>query len=277
MTSSALFGFVMARHADRLKERMTMATLNQIQSRIAKLQRQAEELHRKETSAVIADIQKLMVEHGLTTADLDAHTGTARNGAKRGPKPGSKHAGKVVGGAAATKTSTGAKSKLPPKYRNSKTGETWSGHARPPQWIANVRDRTKFLIDGASATGDAGVASKAKTAVKKASAVTGAVAHNGQRKGPQPAKYRDPKSGATWSGRGPAPAWLAGSKDRTRFLIAGAGTAADAGAATGPKAAAKKATPAKEAATKKAVVAKKVPVKTGVATAPEAAAVQAAA
>ena len=67
-----------------------------------------------------------------------------------------------------------------------------------------------------------GTASKAKTAAKKASAAAGAAAHKGQRKGPQPARYRDPKSGASWSGRGPAPAWLAAAKDRTKFLIDGA-------------------------------------------------------
>jgi len=33
-----------------------------------------------------------------------------------------------------------------------------------------------------------------------------------------PPKYMDPKTGATWSGRGRAPAWL--GKNRTRFLIA---------------------------------------------------------
>lgn len=33
-----------------------------------------------------------------------------------------------------------------------------------------------------------------------------------------PAKYMDPKSGATWSGRGRAPAWL--GKNRAKFLIA---------------------------------------------------------
>ncbi|MGU3779039.1 H-NS histone family protein [Burkholderia metallica] len=32
-------------------------------------------------------------------------------------------------------------------------------------------------------------------------------------------KYRDPKTGATWSGRGKAPHWIAGAKNRTRFLI----------------------------------------------------------
>ncbi|KAF7961857.1 DNA-binding protein [Cupriavidus sp. UYMU48A] len=33
-----------------------------------------------------------------------------------------------------------------------------------------------------------------------------------------PPKYQDPKTGATWSGRGRAPAWL--GKNRARFLIA---------------------------------------------------------
>lgn len=31
-------------------------------------------------------------------------------------------------------------------------------------------------------------------------------------------KYRDPDSGVTWTGRGKAPAWIAG-KDRNAFLI----------------------------------------------------------
>ncbi|SOE64271.1 H-NS histone family protein [Caballeronia arationis] len=30
-------------------------------------------------------------------------------------------------------------------HLNPKTGETWSGHARPPAWIRDVKDRTKFL------------------------------------------------------------------------------------------------------------------------------------
>lgn len=38
------------------------------------------------------------------------------------------------------------------------------------------------------------------------------------RRGPQPAKYRDPISGATWSGRGREPSWLVG-QDRAAFAI----------------------------------------------------------
>lgn len=39
-------------------------------------------------------------------------------------------------------------------------------------------------------------------------------------KGAGQAKYRDPKSGAVWTGFGRAPLWLASVKDRTKFLIA---------------------------------------------------------
>ncbi|MCA8205166.1 H-NS histone family protein [Burkholderia sp. AU33545] len=39
------------------------------------------------------------------------------------------------------------------------------------------------------------------------------------------AKYRDPETGATWSGRGRRPAWIAG-KDRVQFEIAPATTRA---------------------------------------------------
>ena len=37
-------------------------------------------------------------------------------------------------------------------------------------------------------------------------------------RGPVAPKYQDPKTGATWSGRGRAPAWI--GKNRDKFLIA---------------------------------------------------------
>ncbi|WP_126284707.1 H-NS family nucleoid-associated regulatory protein [Burkholderia stagnalis] len=39
-----------------------------------------------------------------------------------------------------------------------------------------------------------------------------------KRRGPAIAKYRDPVSGAVWSGRGREPRWIAGH-DRQKFLI----------------------------------------------------------
>lgn len=38
------------------------------------------------------------------------------------------------------------------------------------------------------------------------------------------AKYQDPKTGKTWTGVGKPPAWIAGAKNRDKFLIATAGT-----------------------------------------------------
>jgi DNA-binding protein H-NS len=41
------------------------------------------------------------------------------------------------------------------------------------------------------------------------------------KKAPLPAKYQDPKSGNTWSGRGKPPKWIVG-KNRERYLIGAA-------------------------------------------------------
>ncbi|MFM0140097.1 H-NS family nucleoid-associated regulatory protein [Caballeronia grimmiae] len=206
-----------------------MATLDSIQSKIAKLQSQAEAIKKKQSARVITEIHSLMSEHGLTVDDL-----------------GSTPAGKKYGGKHATTTSV-SKSAGGAKYRDPKTGATWSGHGRAPGWIASARNRDRFLVD----SGEVSVAAVGTKTAKPGN----------YRRGPQPALYRDPKSGATWSGRGKAPAWLAGAKDRTKFLIDGAAAkAADAKqsapkAATAKKAGAKKATAAvstKKSAAKKA-------------------------
>ena len=260
-----------------------MATLEQIQGKVKKLQAQAEALIAKQADAALAAIRKLMDEHGLTSADIDAHSASK----KRAGRPAGEGAARAATRKTATKAtkatktpkvtkatkstaSEPAKGKLPPKYRDPKTGATWSGHARPPAWIASARDRTKFLIDAGAAVG-ANAVSKAKAALKKTSATVGAVARAGKSKGPLPAKYRDPQSGATWSGRGPAPAWLAAAKDRTKFLIDGAATAASNGAAT-TKAAVKKTGAAKKAASAKKSPAKKAARKATVTSAKSAAA-----
>ncbi|WMY11291.1 H-NS family nucleoid-associated regulatory protein [Paraburkholderia phenoliruptrix] len=220
-----------------------MTTLESLQAKIQKLQAQAEALAAKKSSAVIEKIKSLMAEHGLTAADIDAHAG----GKKRGRKPGAKAARTAARGTGKTK------GKLPPKYLNPKTGETWSGHARPPAWIANVKDRTKFLIaDATQATAAApkGIAGEAKAAGNKTSkGASRTKAVGNYVRGPQPALYRDPKTGATWSGRARAPAWIANAKDRSKFLIDGAAAAGEKSVVK--KAAAKKAPPAKKVVAKK--------------------------
>jgi len=139
-----------------LKETI-MPTLEQIQAKLKKLQAQAEAMIAKRAQSVLDDIRKLMEKHGLTTADIDAHSSTK--------KPRGRPAGKTS--KLGAKVKAAAKPKLPAKYRNPKTGETWSGWARPPLWIKDVKDRTKFLIDGHSDS-QAVVTSETKPASKKA-------------------------------------------------------------------------------------------------------------
>ncbi|RQR34839.1 H-NS family nucleoid-associated regulatory protein [Burkholderia sp. Bp9142] len=105
----------------------------------------------------------------------------------------------------------------PAKYRDPKTGDTWSGRGRAPAWIANAKDRSKFSI-GADGKVDAAVKSTPGKAKNKLSSTAASPGRKGQPKGKQPAKYLNPETGATWSGRGPAPAWLAAASDRSKFL-----------------------------------------------------------
>ncbi|HEX7907682.1 MAG TPA: H-NS family nucleoid-associated regulatory protein, partial [Paraburkholderia sp.] len=178
----------------------------------------------------------------------------------------------VDGSTATTKASPASKAKAagnyvrgpqPAMYQDPKSGATWSGRGRTPAWLAEAKDRTKFLIAGGTegiAATNAGAVSKANTAVKKASKAVGAASTKGQPKGPQPAKYRDPKSGSTWSGRGPAPAWLSGARNHGKFLIDGVGAAADVSASPQTKSSAKKAV-AKKAVVKKVAATKAAPTK----------------
>lgn len=199
-----------------------MATLESIQAKIAKLQTQAESMAETKSTAVLEKIRDLMEKHAVTVAHIKAFVGK-----RRGRKPGK--AVIVKQGASAA------------QYRDPKTGATWTGHGRAPAWIANAKDRTKFLV--------AGGAAKSAVAVKAAPKVGNYV------RGPQPALYRDPKTGGTWSGRGRAPAWLAGVKDRSKYLIEGAEPASSH--ASGKKAVAKKAA-TKRVVAKKVTAAKKV-------------------
>jgi DNA-binding protein H-NS len=202
-----------------------MVTLKVIQDKIAKLQAQAESIAKKESLAVFGKIRDLMERHGLTADDIAAHFGKGRVAAKKGKT-------KAAGTA---------------KYVDPKTGATWTGHGRAPGWIAKAKDRSKFLAEGASVS----VSSSAGAGKKKA-----AKAGNYPR-GPQAPKYRDPVSGATWSGRGPAPAWLAAAKNRDDYLIEKAASPAN------KKGAAKKGA-AKKGAAKKAAVKKTAVKRTGV-------------
>ncbi|MDH6147252.1 MULTISPECIES: H-NS histone family protein [Paraburkholderia] len=209
-----------------------MATLESVQAKIAKLQAQAAAVVARDSARVIGKIRSLMQQHALTIADIEASAG--------------KHRGRKHGVTAPAKQEASAA-----KYADPKTGATWTGHGRAPAWMANAKDRNRFLITGTTA--------KSATTPQKARKAGKYV------RGPQPPMYQDPKTGATWSGRGRAPAWIASAKDRTKFLIATASKPAGTPKASAGKAIVSSKTAAKKATGKKAVAVKpagkKAPVK----------------
>jgi DNA-binding protein H-NS len=215
-----------------------MPTLEQIQAKLKKLQAQADVLIARKAQVAVDQIRELMLKHGLTTADIEAKAKASR--VARG----------LHGQAGNGKAKVAGAGKSVAKYRDDKTGATWTGHGRAPAWIAGVKDRTQYLIEGAS---------EAKSLVK--SGVARAKGGKGQPKGAQPPKYLNPKTGATWSGRGPAPAWLATVKDRSKFLIDAAAAVASGAAQPAAKKVAKKAGKVKSAASKKSSAGKAVATK----------------
>ncbi|BCF91369.1 MULTISPECIES: H-NS histone family protein [Paraburkholderia] len=240
-----------------------MATLEIIQARIKKLQTQAETLIAQGAQGALDQIRELMIKHGLTTEDIERRA-KARRERERKARLG------VSSGKAGV--ASAAKGKLPPKYRDPKTGATWSGHARPPAWIKNVKDRTKFLIDAAAAAAEPVVTAKAAT--KKAAAKKAVTVKSAARKVAKKASAAGAKAAVKKVAAKKATAKSAGKKTAAKKVaakkVAAKKVAAKSAAPTAgkrviaKKAAAKKPgaskAPAKKAAAKKAA-AKKAAVK----------------
>lgn len=197
-----------------------MRTLEQIQEKIAILQSQAEKLIAQKSQLALDSIRALMLEHGLTTEDIETKAKEKREVAA------SKRA--IVKTASASPTKDLRKGPFPVKYFDPKTGKSWTGRGRAPAWLATTRSKNKFLVDGAAASietaGSADVATTPESSAKKPSsaAVKNSAVKKAAAKSTLPAKYLDPKTGKTWSGRGPAPAWLANARNKNRFLVEGA-------------------------------------------------------
>ncbi len=182
-----------------------MVTLDAINLKIAKLQKQADTLAQKQTSVGLTKIRDLMHKHGLSVADIESFVGK-----KRGRKPG------VAAANGVAKAARAQVHHVAPKYADPKSGATWTGRGRAPLWIRDVKDRSKFLIDAgaapkaaAKATVEKKVATKRVTA-KKASAATKAPVSARGRKAAAPAKKtrapRKPRALAVESAAAPVAA-----------------------------------------------------------------------
>lgn len=137
-----------------------MVTLEVINSKIAKLQRQAA-IAEKYVSIGLTKIRDLMQKHGLSVADIESFVGK-----KRGRKPSN------VAANGAAKSARAKAQPVAAKYADPKSGATWSGRGRAPAWIKDVKDRSRFLINGSEGqkTNGTKAASAKKASVKRAAA-----------------------------------------------------------------------------------------------------------
>ncbi len=139
-----------------------MATLSAIQKQIADLEKQAAAIQKSEVGAATAKIKELMGKYHLTASDLGLPSAAGRKSTKLGTAKRKPVARKTAG---------------IPKFRDPKTGQTWTGNGKAPGWIAGAKNRDKFLINAPAAAAQAAVTKPApkKRAAKKSVAAVAKV------------------------------------------------------------------------------------------------------
>lgn len=93
-----------------------MSTYQEYQKQLLELTKLAEEARKSELNQAKEKIHAILSEHGLTIADLGLE-----------------------------KPFKNPKVQVAAKYRNTTTGETWSGRGRPPLWLEG-QDKNDYLI-----------------------------------------------------------------------------------------------------------------------------------
>ena len=116
-----------------------MARLQDLLAKKAQLDREIADTQRKEKSAAVAHVKTLMEQYGITAGDLGrrkpGRPAKAETATAAAPAAGSKRRSKMAG------------KKVPPKYRNKATGDTWSGRGLKPRWLADAIAAGKKLSD----------------------------------------------------------------------------------------------------------------------------------
>jgi DNA-binding protein H-NS len=122
-----------------------MASYLELKEQAETLLRQAEAARKAEISTAIADIKAKMAAYGITVEDLGVR-GRKRRKAKAA-KP--TRSAEVVKGKVKAKPAK-ARKPVAAKYRNSATGETWSGRGKAPKWLVAMevagRKREEFAV-----------------------------------------------------------------------------------------------------------------------------------
>ena len=99
-----------------------MASLQELLAQKEALDREIARTQKDERAAAIEQVRALMAQYGLTAADLSMRNAPKSKAAKTGRK-------------------------VPAKYRNGSTGETWSGRGLQPKWLKAALASGKKLSD----------------------------------------------------------------------------------------------------------------------------------
>lgn len=175
--------------------------LASIRKQIVALEKRASELLKAENKKVIDRIKALIAKHQLTAEDLGL-SGSSGKAAASADAPARKTRG-------AKRSAGGKKGGIQvgvPMYRDPKSGKTWTGRGKPPNWIVKAKDRTPFLIGGSGAAAEEAPAKAAtrgrkakaeKPVAKKAAARKGAA----KRAAKVPAAPKPPKAARKAAGK----------------------------------------------------------------------------
>ena len=101
---------------------MTKPTLSQLLEQRTEVERQIAETQRAERADAVSQVRSLMSQYGLTLADIGGKAPAAPK--RQGPT------GKVAA-----------------KYRDTATGQTWSGRGLQPNWLKAALATGKSLSD----------------------------------------------------------------------------------------------------------------------------------
>jgi DNA-binding protein H-NS len=97
-----------------------VATFKELKAQMAALEEQAEAARAAEYEEVLADVRAKVADYGFTEREIFGRGRGVRGASRR--------------------------SVVAPKYRDPKSGATWSGRGRAPNWIKDVKNRDRYLI-----------------------------------------------------------------------------------------------------------------------------------
>ncbi len=114
-----------------------MQTFEEIQQQIIDLQKQAEIMRKQAMTAAIKEIKRLVNLYSLGYADIGITFAPGKKTASvakgKGKVAKSKKMATTRG---AKKAASDKRAAVAPKYRDSATGDTWTGRGKMPKWLA---------------------------------------------------------------------------------------------------------------------------------------------